>query len=228
MPLPALACSAALCAMLPPRCALRCLHEARRPRLPGQGRSSRGGRVRVTSEALEQGRPPIGGAESEPPGPAFDSGARTPFVGGGGCAWVQCPCGGSGHHTGRWVLGWRLRRVVWLSAALIVVYCFALFCCTVCCVLSCAGKFRYVSLPALRCCAVLPPLGVAAAATRVGPLFPSGPSPGNLRSAWTGPPTHWRGRIRASGACQRGLCTDLLCAPPSAPCAWASCCPTFF
>ena len=77
-PLPALACSAALCAMLPPRCALCCLHEARRPRLPGQGRSSRGGRVRVTSEALGQGRPPIGGAESEPPGPACDSCARAP------------------------------------------------------------------------------------------------------------------------------------------------------
>ena len=76
MPLPALACSVALCAMLPPRCALRCLHEARRPRLPGQGRSSRGGRVRVTSEALGQGRPSIGGAESEPPGPACDSCAR--------------------------------------------------------------------------------------------------------------------------------------------------------
>ena len=115
----------------------------------------RGGRVRVTSEELGQGRPPIGGAESEPPGPAFDSCARVPFVGGGGCAWVQCPCGGSGSHTGRWVLGWRwcLQRVVWLSAAIIVVHCFALFCCTVCCVLSCAGKFRYVSLPAP------PPLG---------------------------------------------------------------------
>ena len=163
VPLPALACSAALCAMLPPRCALRCLHEARRPRLPGQGRSSRGGRVWVTSEALGQGCPPIGGAESEPPGPACDSCARAPFVGGGGYAWVQCPCGGSAPLTGRWVLGWRwcLRRVVWLSAAIIVVHCFALFCCTVCCVLSCAGKFRYVSLPALRCCAalcaVLPP-----------------------------------------------------------------------
>ena len=66
------------------------------------------------------------------------------------------------------------------------------------------------------------------AATRVGPLFLSGPSPGNLRSAWTSPPNHWRGRIRASGACLRGLCTALLCAPPSAPCAWASCCPMLF
>ena len=175
VPLPALACSAALCAMLPPRCALRCLHEARRPLLPGQGHSSRGGRVRVTSEALGQGRPPIGGAESEPPGLAIDSCARAPFVGGGGCAWVQCPCSGSSPHTGRWVLGWRwcLRRVVWLSAAIIVVHCFALFCCTVCCVLSCAGKFRYMSLPALRCCAALcaalPPGGVAAAATQVPP-----------------------------------------------------------
>ena len=52
VPLPASGCCAALCAMQPPRCALRCLREAWRPRLPGQGRSPRGGQVRVTSEAL--------------------------------------------------------------------------------------------------------------------------------------------------------------------------------
>ena len=85
------------------------------------------------------------------------------FVGGSGCAWVQCPCGGSGSHTRRWVLGWCwcLRQVVWLSAAIVVVHCFALSCYTVCYVLSCAGKFRRVSLLALACCAalcgVLPP-----------------------------------------------------------------------
>ena len=52
VPLPALACCTVLCAMLPPRCALRCLREAWRPRLPRQGRSPRWGQVRVTSEAL--------------------------------------------------------------------------------------------------------------------------------------------------------------------------------
>ena len=52
VPLPALACCAELCAMLPPCCAVHCLREAWRPRLPGQGRSPCGGRVRVTSEAL--------------------------------------------------------------------------------------------------------------------------------------------------------------------------------
>ena len=52
VPLPALACYAALCAMLALRCALRCLREAWRLQLPGQGRSPRRGRVRVTSKAL--------------------------------------------------------------------------------------------------------------------------------------------------------------------------------
>ena len=52
VPLPALACCAALCVMLPLRCVLRCLCEAWQPRLPGQGRYPRRGRVRVTSEAL--------------------------------------------------------------------------------------------------------------------------------------------------------------------------------
>ena len=49
VPLPALACCAALCDVQPPRCALRYLREAWRPRLPEQGRSLRRGRVRVTS-----------------------------------------------------------------------------------------------------------------------------------------------------------------------------------
>ena len=39
------------------------------------------------------------------------------------------------------------------------------------------------------------------AAARAGPLPPSGPSLGNLRSAWIWQPTHWRGRVRAPGAC---------------------------
>ena len=52
VPLPALVCCVALCATLPPRCALRCLREAWWPRLPGQGRSPRWGRVRVTSKVL--------------------------------------------------------------------------------------------------------------------------------------------------------------------------------
>ena len=67
---------------------------------------------------------------------------RALFVGGGGCVWVKCPCGGSGPHPGCWVLGWCwcLRQVVWLSAAIVVVHCFALFWDTVCCVLSCAWQ----------------------------------------------------------------------------------------
>ena len=52
VPLLASSRCAALCAMLPPRGALRCLREAWRPRLPGQGHSPRWGRVRVTFEAL--------------------------------------------------------------------------------------------------------------------------------------------------------------------------------
>ena len=82
---------------------------------------------------------------------------RALFVGGGGCVWVQCPCGRFGPHPGCWVFGWCRcsRRVVWLSAAVVVVHYFALPCCTVCCVLSCAGEFHCVPLPALACCAVL-------------------------------------------------------------------------
>ena len=76
-------------------------------------------------------------------------------AGGSGCAWVKCPCGGA--KPRRWVLGWCwcLRRVVWLSAAVVVVHCFALFCYIVCCVLWCAGQFRCVPLLALACCAAL-------------------------------------------------------------------------
>ena len=148
VPLPALACCGALCATLPPRCALGCLHEVWRP----QGRCPRWGRILVTS-----------GAESEPPWPAFEACVCALFASGGGCAWVKCLCGGSSPHLGRWVLGWCrcLRQVVWLSAAIVVVQCSALFCYTVCCMLLCAGKFRYVPLPAVACyaalCAALPP-----------------------------------------------------------------------
>ena len=82
---------------------------------------------------------------------------RALFAGGGGYAWVKCLCGGCDLHPRRWVLGsfWCLRRVVWLSAPIVVVHCFALFCYIVCCVLSCTGKFRCVPLPALAFCAVL-------------------------------------------------------------------------
>ena len=57
-------------------------------------------------------------------------------------------------HTGRWVLGWCwcLRRVVWLSAAIIVVHCFALFCCT--CVLR-AFVCWQISLRVSACSLVL-------------------------------------------------------------------------
>ena len=82
---------------------------------------------------------------------------RALFVGGSGYVWVKCPCGGSGPHPGCWGLGWCWcsRRVVWLSAAVVVVHYFALLCCTVCCVLSCDGEFHCVPLPALACCAAL-------------------------------------------------------------------------
>ena len=91
------------------------------------------------------------------------------FVGGGGCVWVKCPCGGSGPNLGCWVLGWCWcsRRVVWLSAADVAVHHVALPCCTVCCVLSCASAFHYYAgFGVLRCvvcyaasvlCAMLPP-----------------------------------------------------------------------
>ena len=96
---------------------------------------------------------------------------RALFVGGGGCVWVECPCGGSGPHPGCWVFGWCRcsRLVVWLSAAVVVVHYFALLCCT--CVLRAIMCWR-VSLCAsagfglLRCvvwyvasalCAMLPP-----------------------------------------------------------------------
>ena len=54
------------------------------------------------------------------------------FVGGGGWVWVKCPCGGFGSHPGCWVFGWCWcsRRVVWLSATVVVVYYFALLFCS--------------------------------------------------------------------------------------------------
>ena len=48
-------------------------------------------------------------------------------------------------------------------------------------------------------------------ATRAGPLPPWGPSSGNLRSAWIGPPTHLRGRVQAPGACLWGLRARPVC-----------------
>ena len=39
-------------------------------------------------------------------GPLVMLHVRALFVGGGGCAWVKCPCGGSSPHPGCWVLGW--------------------------------------------------------------------------------------------------------------------------
>ena len=90
-------------------------------------------------------------------GPLVMLHVRALFVGGGGCVWVKCPCGGSGPHPGCWVLGWCWcsRRVAWLSAAVVVVHHFALLCCTVCSVLWCVGEFHCVLLPALACCAAL-------------------------------------------------------------------------
>ena len=90
-------------------------------------------------------------------GPLVMCHARALFVGGGGCVWVKCLCGGFGPHPGRWVLGWCscLRRVVWMPATVVVAHYFALLCCTVCCVLSGAGAFHCVPLPALVCCAAL-------------------------------------------------------------------------
>ena len=54
------------------------------------------------------------------------------FVGGGGWVWVKCPCGGFGSHPRCWVFGWCWcsRRVVWLSATVVVVYYFALLFCS--------------------------------------------------------------------------------------------------
>ena len=142
---------------------------------------------------------------------------RALFVGGGGCVWAKCPCGGCGPHPGCWVFGWCWcsRRVVWLSAAVVVVHYFALLCSAVlvCCyVLSCAGEFHCVPLPALAyrdaLCAMPPPRCALCCLCEVWrPRLPGqgrppwGPSSGNLRSAWTGPPTHWRGRVRAPKAC---------------------------
>ena len=83
-------------------------------------------------------------------------------VGSDGRVWVKCLCGGCGPHPGCWVgWCWCSRRLVWLSAAVVAGHYFALLCCTVCCVLSCAGAFHCVPLPALVCCtalcATLPP-----------------------------------------------------------------------
>ena len=82
-------------------------------------------------------------------GPLVVLHVRALFVGGGGCVWVKCPCGGSGPHPRCWVLGWCWcsRRVMWLSAAVVVVHYFALLRCTVCCAQSCAGDV----MPPVRC-----------------------------------------------------------------------------
>ena len=100
------------------------------------------------------------------------------FVGGSGCVWVKCPCGGSGPHPGCWVLGWCWCswRVVWLSAVVVVVHYFALLSCIVRCVLSCAGEFHCVPLPALACCTVLCAMLPPRCALRY------------LREAWLAPP----------------------------------------
>ena len=96
-------------------------------------------------------------------GPLVMLHVRALFAGGGGWVWVKCPCGGCSPHPGCWVLGWCWcsRRAVWLSATVVAVHYFALLCCTLCCVLSCAGAFHCLPLPALVCwgvlCATQPP-----------------------------------------------------------------------
>ena len=74
-------------------------------------------------------------------GPLVMLHVRALFVGGGGCVWVKCPCGGCGPHPGCWVLGWCwcLRQVVWLSAAVVAVHyllCSAVLCAAWCRVLA--------------------------------------------------------------------------------------------
>ena len=93
-------------------------------------------------------------------GPVVMLHVRALFVGGGGCVWVQCPCGGCGPHLGWWVLGWCWcsRRVVWLSAAVVAVLSCAVVCwrvslCVFCrlwpaalrCVLRCLRVVRYAA-----------------------------------------------------------------------------------
>ena len=88
-------------------------------------------------------------------GPLVMLHVRALFVGGGGCVWVKCPCGGFGPHPGCWVLGWCwcLRR--WCGCPPLLLWYTTLLCRTVCYVLLCARVFHCVPLPALACCAEL-------------------------------------------------------------------------
>ena len=61
---------------------------------------------------------------------------RALFVGGGGCVWVKCLCGGSGPHPGCWVFGWSVHvagGVVVRRGCCGTLLCFALlYLCAVC------------------------------------------------------------------------------------------------
>ena len=154
-------------------------------------------------------------------GPLVVPCVRALFVGGSGCAWVGCPCGGSSTHPGRWVLGLCqcLRRVLWLSAAIAVVHCSALLCCVVCC-----AAFTVLCgspLSALLCrivlCAAQHQQGMAATATgATATLFYGGQGLG---------PGCRHTRVQASGAHQCDLGAVIICAPLPALCAWALRCP---
>ena len=52
---------------------------------------------------------------------------RALFVGGGGCVWVKCPCGGSGPHPGCWVLGVGLLLVRYTTLLCSAILCAACF-----------------------------------------------------------------------------------------------------
>ena len=95
-------------------------------------------------------------------GPLVMLHVRALFVGGGGCAWVKCPCGGFGPHPGCWVLGWCwCSSLLWRHTTLL---CSAMLCAACCRVLA---PFS-VCLCRLWS-AVLPPPPRAGPSNSVGP-----------------------------------------------------------
>ena len=96
-------------------------------------------------------------------GPLVMLHVRALIVGGGGCVWVKCPCGGSGPTLGAGCWAGVGARGGWCGCPPLLLWYTTLLCSAVlvCCVLSCAGEFHCVPLPAVACyaalCAALPP-----------------------------------------------------------------------
>ena len=123
---------------------------------PGRAAPPVGAEFGEPLKRFDRAAQPLAGPSPSPQGPPLRF-ALVPCVRAAVavCGWSARVVGLAPPPPGRWVLGWCwcwcLRRVVWLSAAVVVVHCFALFCYIVCMLASFVVCLRRLRRAALRC-----------------------------------------------------------------------------